>query len=194
MVFADCRAQVDLAFVLDLSGSTDMEYQRLLTISHRLVNNLDMRYDRARVAAVTYGDTAQLAFPLDKYNSKQEVLNALRFMPNQGRTNTQEAVRIMRRDVFSSRRGDRAGVDNVCVIITDGGSNVQHHNTGREAESAKEDNVAIYVVALGDRVDMVEVNNLAGKANEPLAGYVYRVRSDRDIDDVVEGITESICE
>ncbi len=55
----------------------------------------------------TFSDTTDLKFNLNTYNNKYDVLNALAFRMQRGRTNTQEALRIARDDMFSSRNGDR---------------------------------------------------------------------------------------
>ena len=48
---------------------------------------------------------------------------------------------MMRRELFSSGRGDRTGVDNIAILVTDGYSNVERHNTIPEAERAKDDGI-----------------------------------------------------
>ena len=75
------------------------------------------------------------------FRAKQEVLNALSFFPNRGKTNTQAALGVMRRELFTSGRGDRTGVDNIAVLVTDGYSNIDRFNTIPEAERAKDDGI-----------------------------------------------------
>lgn len=48
-----------------------------------------MSFGRTRVGVVIYGDRADVQFNLNKYTTKEEVINAMRFVPNIGRTNTQ---------------------------------------------------------------------------------------------------------
>ena len=40
-----------------------------------------------------------------------------------GRTNTAEALKMVREEIFSRRRGDRFDVQNVVLMVTDGESN-----------------------------------------------------------------------
>ena len=69
------------------------------------------------------------------------MLNAVTFYPNRGKTNTQAALGVMRRELFSSGRGDRIGVDNIAILVTDGYSNIDRFNTIPEAERAKDDGI-----------------------------------------------------
>ena len=54
-----------------------------------------------------------------------------------GRTNTQAALQMLYDNVFRSDRGDRNGVDNIAIVMTDGGSNINRANTVRRAQDAK---------------------------------------------------------
>ena len=146
------------------------------------------------MAVITFGDQATIAFDLLAYREKEEVVNALSFYPNRGQTNTQAAIQRMRVDVFTSGRGDRAGVQNVGILVTDGYSNVARYNTIPEAERAKNEDTAMYVVAIGNEVDMGEVNSIAGRGSEPPDSYVFRVRQDSEIRDVADDLAERLCQ
>ena len=180
--------------MLDLSGSVEDQYDRIITFVRRVIYGLDMTFGRTRVAIVTFGDRATTAFNLLKYREKEEVINALSFYPNRGQTNTQEAIRIMRSDIFSSNRGDRSGVQNVGVLVTDGYSNVARHNTIPEARAAKNADIAMYAVAIGDEVDMGEINAIAGRGTEPPDSYVFRVRNDGETDRVADSLASRLCQ
>lgn len=54
--------------------------------------------------------------------------------------------------IFNSR-GDRDGVDNKVILLTDGGSNIDATNTIPRARDLKNRGVEIYVVAIGDQVN-----------------------------------------
>lgn len=189
-----CSRQLDVAFILDLSGSTESEYQRTIQFTKRVITGMDMNFGRARVGVVTFGDDANLEFNLNTYSDKQEILTAIAFVPNRGRTNTQDAIRMTRSDVFTQSRGDRRGVPNIAVLVTDGYSNVQRDNTVPEADRAKRDDIAMYVVAVGDSVDVGEVNAIAGTSVTSPDNYVFRVRDDSDIDDVADELAQELCQ
>ena len=115
---------MDIVFVLDVSGSVDIVYHVILNFTKQMVLGLPMAFGRTRVGLITFRDRARISFYLDTYTTQEEVLNAIAYGRAEGRTNIQEGIYYLYRDVFSSRRGDRAGVDNVAVFVTDGASNV----------------------------------------------------------------------
>lgn len=116
---------MDVAFILDFSGSIDVIYGSVLAFAEEVIYGLPIGFDRARVAMLHLSDTADIDFYLDTYQTRQEVLNALSFQTSGGATNTQDAIRMMYEEVFVNNRGDRNGVDNICIIVTDGKSNIQ---------------------------------------------------------------------
>ncbi len=180
--------------MLDLSGSVQSQYDRTLAFTKRVILGLDMAFDRTRVAVVTFGTSVTIQFDLNAYRDKQEVLNAISFYPNRGRTNTQAAINRMHYELFSSSRGDRAGVPNVGILVTDGYSNVNEQNTLPEADRAKNKDIGIFAIAIGDEVDMGEINGIAGRGAEPPDSYVYRVRRDGDINSVADQLSERLCQ
>ena len=116
-------------------------------------------------------------------------------MPDLGRTNTQAGIRTMRSDVFTRTRGDRSGVPNVAVLVTDGNSNIEREDTVPEAERAKRDGITLYVVALGDAVDLGEVNAIAGTSSGSSAGdYVFRVTDNDSTAEVAGQLAEELCQ
>jgi collagen type VI alpha len=187
-----CRRQYDIALVLDLSGSVEEAYTTLSTFSRRFVQGLEFRFDRMRLALVTYADRGSVNFRLDSYTgSKEDILNALSFPRTGGRTNTQDALRLTRDEVFQSFAGDRNGIDNVVVLLTDGGSNVDRFLTVPTANDIKNRGNTIYVVAIGNSVDVTEVNNIASTPGNP---HVLRMFSDSEIDSTVERLLNNLCQ
>ena len=180
--------------MIDLSGSTVDEYEFTMAFVREAVYGLDFRFGRARVSVITYGSTASVRFNLDEYTTKEGVINALRFMPNIGQTNTQQAIQLMRNNVFRSGAGDRAGVSNIGILVTDGYSNIQRFNTIPEAARARNDDIAMYVIALGDRVDREEVNGIAGFRQQPASDYVYNIIRPTDVADVTETWLAHLCQ
>jgi hypothetical protein len=52
-------------------------------------------------------------------------------------TNTSGAIRAMHEEIFIPLRGDRRGVPNIGIVLTDGESNRDQHLTIPEANKAK---------------------------------------------------------
>ena len=182
---------MDVSIVLDLSGSIDSLATIALPFIHRLVHGLPIEFNRARVALVTYSDTAKIHFALNRYSSKREILNALSFGRVGGRTNTAAALRLLRQEVYRSAGGDRAGVPNIGVVLTDGNSNVQRELTSSEARLARQDGIELYAVGVSDKVDATEIDAIA---SEPRSTHVRRARDAAEAYAAAESLLDKLCQ
>ena len=182
---------MDVALILDLSGSIDIVYNQIIRLAEEIVYRLPVGFDRANVGLISYQDQAEVNFYLDTYETQRELLIALQFGSYGGKTHTADALRQTYRDLFTSARGMRNGVPNKGILITDGRSNINEGNTIREAENAKGRDIELYVVAVGEGPDMNEVN---GIASDPDSEYVFRLESENDIEDIADQIMEALCE
>lgn len=96
-----------------------------------------------------------------------------------GETNTVEALNAVDTEVFRAARGDRNGVQNVAVVISDGNSNLGQENTISTAEALKAQGVTVVAVAAGESIHMDEVNAIASTPNSL---NVYKVLNDTETD------------
>jgi len=145
---------------------------------------------RVRVALISFSDNAKVEFYLNKYQSKQEVLNALSFRAAGGKTNTQQAINKAYNDVFSSGRGDRSGVQNIAIVVTDGKSNVNSVNTRTEADNARKRNVEMYVAAVTTRANKGEVNAIA---SDPDSTHVVYVENNNKVSEAAKTLLRQLC-
>ncbi len=189
----ECRRQMDVVFVLDMSSNNQGYHERARRITKQIVNNLDFSYGRVRVGLITYGASVTTQFHLNTYSSKGEVCDAISFVPQQGRSNTRAALQRMRSELFGTRRGNRPGVPDIAILLTDNFSTQDSTDTIHEAYSAKAREIALNVIALGDGVDMSELEQVAGNGHDPPERYVYRVREDSDVEEVVYQLTDRLC-
>jgi len=168
-----CLYKADLAFLVDTSGSIrdknppDHSYDNFNIILNFITNILDrlpLGFNDTRVAEVTFSTTAQVYFELNTfYNaSRAQLYTAIRASPYQGSyTNTSGALRLLRTDVFTLQNGDRPDVPNVCIIITDGLSNIDSNETIPEAVLDRASGVTIYSIGVTNQFNTVELNGMA---------------------------------
>ena len=111
--------QIDLVFVIDSSSSireanpADGSYDNWELILNFMIGivsslNIDPR-DGSKVGVVYYADNARNYFNLDRYQSKDQIITAIRDMRQYyigGRTNTAEGLEFMN-DQFREFNGDR---------------------------------------------------------------------------------------
>ena len=117
---------LDVAFVLDFSGSVNDVYDVTIQFTKNVIRSLPMQFGRTRVGLVSFSDNARLQFGLNRYSRRQEVQNAVVFdgAGARGRTNTQEALQLVLSRVFTQTGGDRPGIPNIVILVTDGNSNI----------------------------------------------------------------------
>lgn len=186
-----CTRRLDLVFVLDLSGSVEDEYRLVVSFARQVTYGLNIDSDLVRIGVVTYATTVTDQFSMNTYSGlKQSVINALNFYHEGGRTNTQAAIETAI-DHFTPARGDRAGVRNVMVLVTDGYSNVDKERTIVNADRAKNDNIAIYTIAIGETPNNRE---LSAVSSNPDSEYLYRLRYLSEVEAVASTLLDSLCQ
>jgi collagen type VI alpha len=186
----ECRSGYDIAFVLDVSGSLYDVVGLGMNLIRQVIYGLEFRFDRSRAALVLYSDTSSVRFYLNTYQDKRDILEALSIKDYGGRTNTQAALQMALDDVFRSNNGDRSNARNKVVLVTDGGSNIQQSETVRKAQTLKDNGAEVYVVAVGPRVNMDEVNAMASSGS---GTYVYRVLSTGDVSSQANNLLNALC-
>jgi len=111
---AGCSQQMDVVFVLDISGSIQEKYDNALMFAGNVSYGLDIDSGNVRVAAVAYSSTTLGQFYLRDYvNRREAIINALRFYNPGGSTNTATALEQVRNTHLTASYGARSGVRKV---------------------------------------------------------------------------------
>ena len=136
-------------FLLDSSGSISQgNFNKMLVFVDQLVRLLSPAEMRMRVGVVTYSDTAQVAFYLNEHLELWQMTKAtMAIEPVTGQTNIAVALKAARERMFQQDKGDRPGVPNVAILVTDGFSAVEPQRTLPEAELARKQGVLLYAVS-----------------------------------------------
>ncbi len=123
----ECFSRADVCFVLDSSqsicgdSSGCEDWISLLDFVNKIIDVFTIGSDATRVGVVIFSNDANLVFPLDKYTEKEEIKKAVFTMRYIGSTtNTGKALHITRQTCFHPNFGERPGVPNIAIIITDG--------------------------------------------------------------------------
>ena len=188
-VLAGCRIKSDVSFALDTSGSVGKDnFLKQIEFVYKIVNGLNLHVD-SRVSAMTYATTPNMQFYLNEYTMKYAVLNALNFHYTGGGTNTASAIDKMRTDVFTSGRGDRSGVANIGVVITDGRSN-DKAKTIQSAMNARKQGMELLTVGVGNNVDD---NEMKAVANFPQDRNYFKTGSFNSLGGLANNLILAIC-
>lgn len=85
----------------------------------------------------------------------------LRIPYTEGTTNTASALNTLSDFMFTAANGDRPGVQNVAIVITDGDSN-DREQTVQAAVKAKQADIDIVSIGIGGWVNVDELDAIAG--------------------------------
>ena len=197
-ISANCVA--DVAFVIDDSGSirdanipgqTD-NWDSVKNFIIRIVSRLNIGSTGVRIAAVTFSNEGIMKFDLDDYLDKTLVEARIQTLEyNGGNTNTTGGLRVARSQVFTPSRGDRSGVANIMIVITDGKPTVEVNNLWSEVDSIKGQGTSIVGVGVTNSVDESMMQRLV---STPASRYYHQVSDFSDLDTIVDIVTESSCQ
>ena len=108
-------------------GSYD-NYRLLLQFVARIIDSLDIGHDRTRVGLVSYSDIAENIFFLNRFYSKQDLIDAVYNIEYKGSsTNTSGAIREMHYTQFSEQNGNRPNVQDIAIVILGGTATVDQN-------------------------------------------------------------------
>lgn len=119
-----------------------------------------------RVGLIVYSQEARIEYNLNDTQTKDALMAKVRSLRYMGsHTNTAGGLSKMRDGVFdptgAGRYGDRAGVSNVAVLITDGVSTTNKALTIPTAMRAKAEGVKIYVIGVTKDIDVNEISQIS---------------------------------
>lgn len=182
----------DLAFVIDSSRSIgEPEFNKELKFVRQVLNEFELRFDKTRVAVVSFSNVVHTEFNFNQYTNANEILAAVsRITYAAGpATVTYRALNQTRRNVFAPGLGDRPNVPNVVIVVTDGGTNpgrvdrytkeVGKAHTLREARELKEMGCHVFTIGVGPHIDPSE---LMGIASDPAERYYLQVDTFNKLD------------
>ena len=116
---------------LDSSGSVRRDgWAKSLQFTRDVVARLKLSPECARVALISIGTYATVYSYLntdEDSDALDEAIASMRFKDEW--TNTGSAFKAMTTEIYKPGRGNRAGVVNVAILLTDGPSNRDAHYT-----------------------------------------------------------------
>ena len=193
-MFTDCHGEADIAFILDSSGSVGHEnFAKMRNFVHDIIKYLKIGESRYQAALIVYSELAWTEYNLTTYRTQEDILYAtMRARYIYGSTNTADAIRLMRNGVFAPGNGNREGIQNLAVLITDGISNVNTRATIAEARIAKNAGITIagIGVALESRRELEELQDIV---TEPASRFAVQVTDFEDLEELTEQFVYALC-
>ena len=166
---------MDICLIIDSSGSirdknpsdgTD-NWQLQLEFLATLIGAFTIGPDDTRVGAIVFSTKATLAFSLNDYTTIDEIQNAIRNIAYMGGwTNTPKALLQTRLQCFNPTTGDRPGVDNLVIIVTDGTPHPYKKKEPAIREAAVLRNTEVTMIAIGV-TDMIDEDFVKEMSSPP---------------------------
>ncbi|CAK6978119.1 collagen alpha-6(VI) chain-like [Scomber scombrus] len=168
---ADCKKtkNADVIFLVDGSANKDLNmFKSIHKFMKTIVNLAEVGKNLARFGVILYADTAEPVFTLDRYDNKQEVIEAINATkPLGGNTNTAKAMEYSL-EYFKEAHGGRPAenIHQILMVITD-----RHASDSFDLERASnalvENRVTVFSIGVAD-ANRGQLNIMAG-------GDTYRV-------------------
>lgn len=198
--FSLCQQPYDIVFVIDGSGSIQWKNTPGVdnwALVKQFLANMASAFPigtlYTQFGVVVFSDTAQSQFYLNTYNDRysiQSAVNSINY-PGAG-TNTSGGLYIMRTEQFASFRGDRPGIQNIAIVITDGESNIDRQRTLIEAQLAKDYGVRIYTIGLTSDVNEAEIRGISSPPQTRDSSY-FLVPSFTSLPSMAMVLVNQIC-
>ena len=194
-----CNPAMDLVFVIDSSGSIEdaapENWNRLLAFVNKIVDKRTISSSATQVGVVRYSTDVVNSFYLNTHNSKAAVMQAISNIPYEGHsTNTAGGIRDMRTVQFTAVHGDRPGVPNVAIVITDGESIVNPQNTVPEAQSAHNAGITIYSIGVTQNVERDEVRDISSPPHIQNQNYFLSENFEDGLNNILDKIFSDNCD
>ena len=143
----------DVVFMLDASRSIrDGDFNKVLVFVDGVARRLGTSRACTRVGVLTFSGASHVAFHLAESRTAAAISEAIMSVAPptaRGQTNTAAALRALREQMFRRERGDRPGVPNVGVLVTDGFSSVGTEPTLAAATEARRRGLLLFGVGVG---------------------------------------------
>ena len=190
----DCSGDGDVVFIVDSSGSVGHDnFEKMRTFVYDCLRYMHIGNSRYQAALILYSDNAWIEYNLTTYRKEEDILNATRRVRYlYGATNTADALRVMRTTVFKDGNGNRGGVQDIAILITDGISNVNTRATLEEARRAKNEGITIAGVGvnLQSRRDLQELQDIV---SEPHSRFAHELLEFDDLENFAVRFMYELC-
>ncbi|XP_071095524.1 uncharacterized protein [Haliotis cracherodii] len=185
-----CSSELDLAFVLDGSGSIHPdEFERVKGFVINVVRDFNISKQGVQVAVVEFSSHVGNVIHLNSYSEKTSLNYAIGRVQKSGHTtNTAAAIDVVTSSIFTANEGARINAKRVTILLTDGASG-NRPATVAAAQKAKDKGVIMFTVGVGS-VNDEELNNVA---SQPSCTHYYKLNNFGEIDHLVYEIKKRSC-
>jgi secreted protein with Ig-like and vWFA domain len=189
-----CEAIVDVAFILDSSGSLRREYQKEKNFLKTLAAMFGISSNGSRAGVVTFSFIAQHSIKLNSFNDLDSFNKAVDDIPLMGSTTRiDRALRLTQRQMFTVENGGRVGVTKLIILLTDGSQTPGGDAEDPDviADELRNDGFVIIGIGIGSEVNQTELSHISGSKANTYSAATFDSLKDNDF---IHKIKNSSCE
>uniref|UniRef100_A0A8D0C2C8 VWFA domain-containing protein n=1 Tax=Salvator merianae TaxID=96440 RepID=A0A8D0C2C8_SALMN len=155
--------KADVMFLVDSSAGMGLkDYAKTKEFMKALVSKTDIGPDTWRVGVLQFSDTLKEEFPLDKYSTKYDIIEAIDQMSFINKaTLTGKALQFVS-NYFKPEKGARSSVNRMLILVTDGGAQDEIRTP---AKALREAGIIIYSVGVVNP-DITQLQEISGKSDK----------------------------
>ncbi|XP_012940906.1 uncharacterized protein LOC101864238 [Aplysia californica] len=182
---------LDMAFVLDASGSIDTsEYRQSKKFTSDVLRDFNVAADSVRVALTTFSNGVVERIHFLDYNTTESLRKAVDSIgKNSGGTNTAGALDSLRTNTFTKKGNCRKEAAKIAIVQTDGNSD-SRSRTIASADRLKKAGVTIFAIGVGGGIDEGELKSIA---SPPVCTHVRMISDFSELTSIVSDIKETAC-
>merc|ERR1711962_569730 len=188
-----CYVPIDLVFALDASGSVESSgFEQIKEFTRNLVDGFDIGVKDTHVGVLTFSEIGEVQIGLTDAFDKQTLFNKIDNLKYAGyRTNTNNALEVVSRDMFSLSGGTRQGVTKVLILLTDGKCTLCGNKGVKDsAMKLKNEGVTVFTIGVTDDINREELEEIS---SDPSDRYMFFVKTFSELKMAVRGLQEKSC-
>ncbi|CAH3124523.1 unnamed protein product [Pocillopora meandrina] len=190
--YSRCRNPVDVAFLVDSSGSLGEEgFREQKDFIKVITNALNVSPSHSKAGVITYSDRASVAIKFSDYQYHAQLVNTLDALPYQGKTTRiDRAIVKASKELMTVEGGRRKDIPGVMVIMTDGRQTQDFDVTPLEQAAAvsEEMGVTTLVLGIGELANVNELRKMTARD-----GDVFLASSSRALNSFAQPVATRIC-
>ena len=189
--FTECTENADFSFLIDSSRSVgSAKFEVVKEFVSTLMYEINLDNGESRVGVMTYSAEPTIHANLGQYNTREDMTNLVEQLSYEGgNTETSLALKVARENLYSNRNGNRPDINDVIILITNGGSS-NFDETLQEAVLTKLAGITIIVVAVSDWHNEFEIQEIA---SDPDMYNVFAMSTVEDVSDLVIPVRRAMC-
>ena len=165
---AECKMQADICFIIDSSSSITLsDWSIVKTFIKEVVSRFNVSSEGVRFGLVLYSTTAYVKLKLNEVYTTDGISKRIDSLPYlDGHTNTAGGLYLANHVIFKAVNGDRPGVKNIGILLTDGASNIDTDKTEPYAKEAKRNGVKMIAIGVSNKVARKELKAIASQPHK----------------------------